>query len=140
MSIVQALLPGARIVDLFAGSGALGLEALSRGAASADLIEEAPAILQVLRANVAALGAEESAHVVRADAIRFIQALGPGTYDVAFADPPYAGGLAAAVAERWLSMPFAAVLGVEHAAGVALPAGGGMTRRYGSAAVTVYGL
>jgi 16S rRNA (guanine966-N2)-methyltransferase len=139
MSIVHALLPGARIVDLFAGSGALGLEALSRGAGSADLVEEAPAILRVLRANVTALGAEESAHVIRADAIRFIQALGPGTYDVAFADPPYASGLAAAVAERWLSAPFAGVLGVEHAAGAAVPAGG-TTRRYGSTAVTFYGL
>ncbi len=139
MSIVRSRLPGARIVDLFAGSGALGLEALSRGAASVDLVEEAPAILRVLQGNVAALGAGESARVIRADALRFIRALGPGAYDLAFADPPYAGGLAAAVAERWLSAPFAAVLGVEHAAGAAVPAGG-TTRRYGSTAVTFFGL
>src|SRR3954469_15063525 len=58
MSIVQPWLPDARVLDLFAGSGALGLEALSRGAASADFVEIAPPSLHTLRENAAALGAD----------------------------------------------------------------------------------
>src|SRR5258707_14629336 len=63
-------LDGERVLDLFAGSGALGLEALSRGAASATLVERAPAALRALRENVAALGAD--AEVVATDARSFL--------------------------------------------------------------------
>jgi 16S rRNA (guanine966-N2)-methyltransferase len=82
-------LDGARVLDLFAGSGALGLEALSRGAASATLVERAPAAVQVLRDNVADLGAD--AEVVAADArayLRFAREQG-AQYDLVFLDPPY---------------------------------------------------
>ena len=137
MSIVQPYLAGARVVDLFAGSGALGLEALSRGAASADFVEIAPASLKALRANVETLGAGAAATVHRADALRFAAALQPGAYDVAFADPPYAGGLADRVARQWLEAPFAALIGVEHAARDPMPEGGD-TRRYGDTAITFY--
>src|SRR6188472_2795320 len=89
MSILQSEIPGARVLDLFAGSGALGLEALSRGAAAADLVEHSAASLAALKANIAMLGAGENARVVRADALRFVNTLRPGTYDIAFADPPY---------------------------------------------------
>lgn len=137
MSIVQADLPGARVVDLCAGSGALGLEALSRGAASVDFVDDAPASLRVIRANVATLEAGAQARVVRSDVVPFLRTLEPGRYDVAFADPPYGSGLALAVAERWLAEPFAPVLSVEHAVADAMPAGTD-TRRYGSTAVTFY--
>jgi 16S rRNA (guanine966-N2)-methyltransferase len=137
MSIVRADLPGARVLDLFAGSGALGLEALSRGAASADLVENAPSSLEALRANVAALGAD-AAQIIRLDAIRMLGALEAGSYDVAFADPPYRRGFAMTIAEYWQKTPFASVLGVEHA--VADPVPPGDTRRYGSTAVTFYRL
>jgi len=137
MSIVQPRLPGARVVDLFAGSGALGLEALSRGAASAHFVDVSPASLRALRANVEALGAGPDVVVHRADALRFAAALPAGAYDVAFADPPYRLGLASRLAERWLAVPFAELLGVEHEAAETLPAGGA-TRRYGSTAITFY--
>ena len=89
MSVVAPYLPGARVLDLFAGSGALGLEALSRGAERAVFVEQAPAALAVLRANLQALDAEDRAEVVRTDAVKYAAALDAGAFDVAFADPPY---------------------------------------------------
>jgi len=137
MSIVQNEIAGARVLDLFAGSGALGLEALSRGAAHAVFVEFAAKSLFALGRNIESLGAGPRAEVHRGDALRFIEKLAPGAYDMAFADPPYGLGLSARVAGRWLAVPFAAVLGVEHAAREAMPAGGD-TRRYGDTAITFY--
>src|SRR5918997_3057205 len=137
MSIVQRHLPGAAVLDLYAGSGALGLEALSRGAASAVFVEIAPASLRALRDNIDALGAGEAATVRRADALRFAGSLPPHAFDVAFADPPYGHGAAARVAELWQATPFARVLGIEHRAGEPMPPGGD-PRRYGGTVVTFY--
>ncbi|QNH17410.1 16S rRNA (guanine(966)-N(2))-methyltransferase RsmD [Xanthomonas sp. SS] len=94
-------LPGARVLDLFAGSGALGLEAVSRGAASACLVERDPALAAQLRATVAKLQAQAQIQVVQDDALRWLQA--PGTdvpADIAFVDPPFADGLWEAVLQR----------------------------------------
>lgn len=137
MSILGARIPGARVLDLFAGSGALGLEALSRGAAHVEFVESAPRSIAALSANIALLDAAAHAIVHRTDAIRFVDGLEAGAFDVAFADPPYARGLAQQVAERWAAVPFAGVLGIEHPRGEAMPAGGD-TRPYGSSAVTFY--
>ena len=137
MSIVQPWLPDARVLDLFAGSGALGIEAVSRGAARADLVERAAPSLRAIDANLAALDAGTLFRVHRADAIGFVNGLDPHAYDVAFADPPYDLGLAAQVAERWLEVPFADLLGVEHRAFEKMPEGGDK-RRYGGTAVTIY--
>jgi 16S rRNA (guanine966-N2)-methyltransferase len=139
MSIVHPQLPGARVLDLFAGSGALGLEALSRGAEHCDFVETGARSLAALRANVAKLGAEETAHIVRGDALKFIERLAPDTYDIAFADPPYGLNLATRVAERWLEVPFARLLGVEHGKKEEMPEGG-ETRRYGDTGITIYRL
>src|SRR3954470_12216464 len=89
MSIVASLLPDARVLDLCAGSGALGIEAVSRGAASADLVEIAPASLRAIAANLESLDVGDAVHVHRTDAVRFVSGLEAGAYDVAFADPPY---------------------------------------------------
>ena len=88
-SILGTRVLDARVLDLFAGSGALGLEALSRGARSATFVESAPAALAALRANLAALGAD--AEVVRSDAPRWLRAASDGArqYDLVFLDPPY---------------------------------------------------
>jgi len=138
MSILQAELPGARVLDLFAGSGALGLEALSRGARSCDFVELAPASLRAIHDNARALDAEPgSVTVHRGDALRFVQRLAPERYDIVFADPPYNLGLAPRVASIWLAAPFSRVLGVEHDVHELLPAGG-ETRTYGGTAVTLY--
>jgi 16S rRNA (guanine966-N2)-methyltransferase len=137
MSIVHPLLSDARVLDLFAGSGALGLEAVSRGAAHADLVEIATPSLRAIAENVGSLDADEVVRVHRVDAVRFAEGLEAHAYDVAFADPPYDLGLAAKVAERWLVVPFAGVLGIEHRSSEAMPEGG-ERRRYGDTAITFY--
>lgn len=136
MSILQVDIPGARVLDLFAGSGALGLEALSRGASAAEFVELAAGSLRVLRDNIAELGADDRVVIHRADALEFVMTV-TEPFDLVFADPPYAGGAAMALAQMWLGRPFSSVLSVEHDARIALPAGG-MTRKYGSTAITFY--
>ena len=139
MSILNPWIPDARVLDVFAGSGALGLEALSRGAATVDFVESSPRSSAAIRANAAALGAEDSAAIHRADALRYIERLEPNAYDLAFADPPYDLGLATRVAERWLAVPFADIIGIEHRSDEVLP-GDGERRRYGSTVITLYGI
>lgn len=134
MSILGSRLSGARVLDLFAGSGALGLEALSRGAASATLVELAQGSLDAIRANVAALGVEDRVTVHRGDAMRFISRLAPGAFDIALADPPFSAGQAAPLVAGFRRVPFAAVLAVEHFSKDAVE--GDETRRYGDIALT----
>ena len=121
MSIIQPSLDGAQVLDLFAGSGALGLEALSRGAAHATFVEDDPKDITALRQNLATLRAEDRATVVRGDAVRFVRELGAGSFDIAFADPPYEMGLATAVVDGWLEVAFAHILGIEHSPRESLP-------------------
>jgi 16S rRNA (guanine966-N2)-methyltransferase len=137
MSIVNPWLAEAKVLDLFAGSGALGLEALSRGAAHVDFVEIAPKSLDAIRRNATALGAGPEAMVHRADALRFVADLPPHAYDVAFADPPYDLGLATQLAERWLAVPFADLFGIEHRVNERLP-GEGERRKYGGTVITFY--
>lgn len=137
MSILQHEIPGRTVLDLFAGSGALGLEALSRGAEHAAFVENDWRALRVLKKNIEALGAGEKAEIKHGDAFRVAGSLGRHAYDVAFADPPYAGGAAATIAGLWLEQPFARILSIEHDARERL-AGSTDTRRYGSSAITFY--
>lgn len=137
MSIVHPALPDARVLDLFAGAGSLGLEALSRGAREAHFVEIAPKSLSTLGANLRLLDAGDVAVVHRVDALRYVATLGREEFDVAFADPPYAMGLATAVAREWLEVPFARILGIEHEKAVTLPEPGDR-RSYGDTVVTFY--
>lgn len=102
------------VLDLFAGSGALGLEALSRGAASVDFVENGPGALHALKANVAALRERKRTRIFKRDAIPWMEALEAGTYAVCFVDPPYGSQKLDRVLERWRQVPFADVLVVEH--------------------------
>jgi 16S rRNA (guanine966-N2)-methyltransferase len=149
MSIVGPHLDGARVLDLGAGSGALGLEALSRGAVHCDFVEKDPKVLAVLRENIASLKAEARSTVHKRDAEAFLTdlppspfPLPPAVWQLAFADPPYASGLAPRLAERWLRAPFATIFGIEHDATTTLPeAGPGCSvdrRAYGDTAITIY--
>jgi len=91
-NMIAAEVPGCAFLDLFAGSGAVGLEALSRGAAAAVFVERDRRHADVLRRNIAALGVDAAAKVVVADAYKWITSYsGPG-FSAAFADPPYALG------------------------------------------------
>ncbi|HWL40699.1 MAG TPA: 16S rRNA (guanine(966)-N(2))-methyltransferase RsmD [Gemmatimonadaceae bacterium] len=137
MSILGLDLPEARVLDLYAGSGALGLEALSRGATSADFVEKDPRSLRALQENITALDAGSLVRIHRKAALPFAKNLGRLDYDVAFADPPYASGEACDLSEQWLEEPFSRILSVEHSATDAMPPGG-TTRRYGSTAITFY--
>ena len=134
MSILGSDLEGARVLDLYAGSGALGLEALSRGAASADFVEISPASLDALQANVVALGVENRSRIHRAEALRFAERLGAGKFDIALADPPYTRDDAARLVALFRRTAFARILSVEHPA--AQPVDGDETRRYGDTAIT----
>jgi len=137
MSAVQFELPGRRVVDLFAGSGALGLESLSRGAAHATFVETWPRAIAQLKANIEMLGAADQADIVREDALEFAGRVEPGEFDLAFADPPYGQGLAAALLERFAERPFASTLWVEHRSDERLPRlPGARTRRYGDTSIT----
>jgi len=80
---------GARVLDLFAGSGAMGIEALSRGAAHATFVDDDRRAIDAIRANLATTGFEAAATVVRGDALRYV-ADHPGAFDLVVADPPYA--------------------------------------------------
>jgi 16S rRNA (guanine966-N2)-methyltransferase len=99
------VVPGARCLDLFAGTGALGLEALSRGAAHCVFVEADAVAVRQLRAALALLHCE-SADVVPGDALKFL-ASAPRPVDLVFVDPPYAADLLPAVCERleqgWLA-------------------------------------
>lgn len=136
LAILAPALPGATVLDLCAGTGALGLEALSRGAARATFVERHPASLAALRANIAALEAGELCTVVRADAAAWAARLAPGAFRLAVADPPFDTDLAARLAATWQARPFADIFAVEHDPRTELP--GGATRRWGDIAVTFF--
>jgi 16S rRNA (guanine966-N2)-methyltransferase len=133
MSILGGAIGGARVVDLYAGSGALGLEALSRGAVSATFVELNGPSLAALRANIEALGVTARTTVHKADALRYAGRLDPGAFDVALADPPYTGDAAERLVSLFRRVPFARILSVEHRADQRLD---GDTRRYGDTAIT----
>ena len=133
-SILQRSMRGARVLDLYAGAGALGLEALSRGAVKADFVEIHRNALAALKANLKTLKVEQRANIHRVDALRYAEQLHPGQYDVAFADPPYATDQAARLVAMFRLVPFARIFSIEHPADRAIP--GDDTRRYGDTAVT----
>jgi 16S rRNA (guanine966-N2)-methyltransferase len=138
---------GARVLDLFAGTGAVGIEALSRGAARVVFVEKDPAALRALRANLAALGASRvSARVVAGDVLRVLPELPAheAPFDLIFIDPPYATTLAgrtlATLVATRVCRPSGEVV-VQHSTRDALPSVDGLAahrraRRFGDTALT----
>jgi 16S rRNA (guanine966-N2)-methyltransferase len=90
---LMPVLPGARVLDLFAGTGALGLEALSRGAAEAVLVEHDREAAAALRETLARLQGGEAGQVVQADAMAWLHAQPEASFDLAFVDPPFDANL-----------------------------------------------
>lgn len=116
MSAMGGRFDGLQVLDLFSGSGALGLECLSRGAAHVTFVESSPRSLDVLRANLELLNPDPaSVTVVHADALAWLETAEIDALpDLALADPPYDGGWHTALARRFEAAPFAAALWVEH--------------------------
>ena len=139
LDLLAADVPNARVLDLFAGTGALGLEAISRGAHRADFVEFRPDSLHALRANVALLRLRERTRIFKRDAVPFAAALTPDSYDLAFADPPYGSRMLDRVIESWIAQRFARVLAVEHALTHEIPAGA-YRRVFDESVVTIYRL
>jgi 16S rRNA (guanine966-N2)-methyltransferase len=135
------------VLDLYAGTGALGLEALSRGAARAVMVERDRAMLKVLARNVADLGMSERVSIVAGDAAALLAGrvggLARGSVGLALVDPPYGSGAQGPTLEAlgpWLSPE--AVVALEHASRDAPPDAAGLvrtdTRRWGDTAVSFY--
>lgn len=97
-SILHFELEGRRVLDLFAGSGQLGIEALSRGAAGCVFVDKNPAAAEIIRRNLHAAGLHAHTQVLSTDAAAYLARCGD-RFDIAFLDPPYASGLAADLLE-----------------------------------------
>ena len=142
-NLVAPLIEGARVLDLFAGSGALGIEALSRGAAHVTFVDREPRGLAILRQNLDALGFKERAQVLRSDVVRWLEA-SPGVVGEAglvFLDPPYEDVVLDRALKALDRAAGDAVVVAEHSRRQSLPA---LTRlrvdrerRYGDTVVTV---
>jgi 16S rRNA (guanine966-N2)-methyltransferase len=128
-----------RVLDLFAGTGAIGLEAISRGAASADFVELGPDSLHALKANIATLRLLKKTRVFKRDALPFVGTLLPGSYDIAFADPPYESKMLDRIVDSWRAGRFSRILAVEHHRTHELPKGV-KRREFGDTIVTLYSL
>lgn len=125
------------VLDLFAGTGALGLEAMSRGAKRCDFVETRPASLHALKANIALLGVRKRTRVFKRDALPFAAALSAGAYDLCFVDPPYESRMLNRVIEGWQQSHFSPILAVEHSLKHELPPGE-WRREFEDTVVTVY--
>ncbi len=136
-------LEGVRVIDLFAGTGALGIEAISRGAAYALFVEERAEARGLIRENVEALGLTGCTRIFRRDATDLGPASQLGQFGLAFLDPPYGKGLgdkalASLLAGKWLTP--GAVLVLEERAGIEIQAPPGLSvldqRIYGDTQVS----
>lgn len=120
---LKADLAGARILDLFAGTGALGLEAISRGAKYADFVETRPSSLHALRANVGLLRLSAKCRIYKKDAVQFAEAQTEQRWDIAFVDPPYDSKMLDRVLAAWQATKFSRILACEHSREHAIPLG-----------------
>ena len=137
LEMLHADVKNARVLDLFAGTGALGLEALSRGAHAADFVEFRPSSLHALKANIALLRMRDRTRVFKRDAVPFAAALTPDRYDIAFVDPPYGSKMLDMVIASWQASHFARALVVEHERSHAVPAGA-QRRTVDDTVITIY--
>jgi 16S rRNA (guanine966-N2)-methyltransferase len=142
-NVLRSTVVDARVIDAFAGTGALGLEALSRGAASAVFVERHPQALRALTANIRACGVEEACAIIRGD---FLAArVESGSCDLALLDPPYGIDDLQPVLDRAAEMlaPGGRIV-LEHSRRRASPGEAGAVLRYrviaaGDSALSFYG-
>lgn len=139
MNMLGADLEKARVVDLFAGTGALGLEAISRGARYCDFVEFGPPSLHSLKANIAALRVTTKCKIFKRDALPWAAGIEPDRYDIAFVDPPYGSRQLDRVLDTWRANRFSRILVAEHAVTHQLPLGDDK-RIVGESAISIYRL
>jgi 16S rRNA (guanine966-N2)-methyltransferase len=147
-SIIGDRVVGARVLDLYAGSGALAIEALSRGAIYAEIVDDARSACAAIEGNLASLGCADRARIVCSDVSRYLRTRpSTGPFDLITVDAPYtmsravAGEVAQLLAQGgWLCEE--ALVIIEHAHGTELGALPGLaaasTRRYGDTAVSIF--
>ncbi len=152
MSALHPRLPGARVLELFAGSGALGIECLSRGAAAVHFVERSRATAHRIEANLRSLGAEPGRWTIHTgDALAFLASLAAAApedrgddpsppFDLALADPPYGDGHLATLVQAFREAPFASELWVEHGRNDPLPPdeAPARQRRYGDTLLSTF--
>ncbi len=142
-SAIQFDIEGRRVLDLFAGSGQLGIEALSRGAQSAVFVDNSAASIKIIKQNIESVGFSESARVYNADYASFT-AMSRDTFDIVFLDPPYQKGLLVPAIKAVLPlMSDYGIIVCEYPPDVEIPESiGGFliakTYRYGKINVSVY--
>lgn len=142
-SSIQFDIEGRRVLDLFAGSGQLGIEALSRGALSAVFIDSNPVAVSVISRNLASTGLEQNAKVLRSDYFSFLASTDK-TFDIAFLDPPYREDiLEKALKTVAKVMSDYGIIVCEHPIEISLPQSiGGFTlskkMKYGKTSISIY--
>ena len=144
-NILQFDIEGRRVLDLFAGTGQLGIECLSRGAASAVFVDRRPDAVKLIRENLKITNLQDGARVVAGDSMEYLKSLWE-KFDLIFLDPPYEAGLlepALAHIARFDILAPHGIIVAEHPAGRTTPALAPpyrihRTYRYGKIALTVY--
>ncbi|MCD8211549.1 MAG: 16S rRNA (guanine(966)-N(2))-methyltransferase RsmD [Oscillospiraceae bacterium] len=144
-NIIQFDIEGRHILDLFAGTGQLAIEALSRGAADAVLVDSSPEAVQTIRENLSLTGLADRARVIREDAAAYLDRH-PGPFDLVFLDPPYRAGLLSPVIKKITTIDILSESGIiicESPADLGLPDVEapyvrGRTYSYGKTRVTLY--
>lgn len=142
-NILQFELEGRRVLDLFAGSGQLGIEALSRGAVSCTFVDKNPQAVQIIKDNLRAVGLAAGTQVLCLDSIAFLSRPND-KFDVVLIDPPYAAGLYETALERVAPLvPAGGVVACECDVSTTLPETAGTltlerTYRYGKTAIWLY--
>lgn len=140
LDLLKNDLKDARVLDLFAGTGAIGIEAISRGAKSCDFVEIRPSSLHALKANIAIFrGVRDQSRIFKRDAVPYAAMLGENSYEIAVADPPYDSKQLDLVVKSWMEKKFSPVLVVEHSLTHVLPAGA-IRRQFEDTVVTIYRL
>lgn len=142
-SIVQFDIEGSAVLDLFSGSGQMGIEALSRGAKSCVFVDNSRSSVEVTKENISAAGFKNEATVMNSDSIGYLR-MCRNTFDVAFLDPPYGKGIIEeALMLLSVRMSDRGIIVCEHELGLALPENFDKMRKYrtykyGKIGVTVY--
>lgn len=141
-NIIQNQVYGARVLDLFAGTGQLGIEALSRGAAHCDFVDFDKTAQTIARKNIDAARVSERAHLHKTDFTRFVSNCAKGSYDLIFLDPPYGGKILAqalSAIERFDILSETGIIVCESAAEDTVKTGlaKGREYRYGAIKITI---